>query len=138
MHESLPYPYCTHAMLCTMHVIFGIHIALSLHPYQSRAEALNTDCSRFYAKCTAVTKAHAACPRPKSFVRRCTSETILTSADAACRRPVSFLRMMHHCASLHHGNMIVSSGSGPMQYCFVIHGLPMEALLEVRRAPYQD
>ena len=35
--------------------------------------------------------------RPKSFVRRCTSETILTSADAACRRPVSFLRMMHHC-----------------------------------------
>ena len=45
----------------------------------------------------AVTKAHAACRRPKSFVRRCTSETILTSADAACRRPVSFLRMMHHC-----------------------------------------
>ena len=45
----------------------------------------------------AVTKAHVACRRPKSFVRRCTSETILTSADAACRRPVSFLRMMHHC-----------------------------------------
>ena len=44
-----------------------------------------------------LTKAHAACRRPKSFVRRCTSETILTSADAACRRPVSFLRMMHHC-----------------------------------------
>ena len=36
----------------------------------------------------AVTKAHAACRRPKSFVRRCTSETILPSADAACRRPL--------------------------------------------------
>ena len=45
----------------------------------------------------AVTKAHAACRRPKSFVRRCTSETILTSAYAARQRPVSFLRMMHHC-----------------------------------------
>ena len=50
LHESLPYPYCTHAMLCTMHVFFDIHIALSLHPDQSWAEALNTDCSRFYAQ----------------------------------------------------------------------------------------
>ena len=78
MHESLPYPYCTHAMLCTMHVFSAF-----IWP--------------FHCIHIAVTKAHAACRRPKSFVRRCTSETILTSADAACRRPVSFLRMMHHC-----------------------------------------
>ena len=51
LHESLPYPYCAHAILCTMHVFFfGTHIALSLHPDQSWAEALNTDCSRFYAQ----------------------------------------------------------------------------------------
>ena len=31
-------------------MFFGIHIALSLHPDQSWAEALNTDCSRFYAQ----------------------------------------------------------------------------------------
>ena len=44
-----------------------------------------------------VTKAHASCRRPKSFLRRCTCETILSSADAACRGAVSFLGMMHHC-----------------------------------------
>ena len=74
--QSLPYTYCTYAMLCTMHVFSAF-----IWP--------------FHCIHIAVTKAHAACRRPKSFVRRCTSETILTSADAACRRPVSFLRMMH-------------------------------------------
>ena len=76
--ESLPYTYCTHAKMCTMHVFWAFRWP-------------------FHCIHIAVTKAHAACRRPKSFVRRCTSETILTSADAACRRPVSFLRMMHHC-----------------------------------------
>ena len=76
--QSLPYTYCTYAMLCTMHVFSAF-----IWP--------------FHCIHIAVTKAHVACRRPKSFVRRCTSETILTSADAACRRPVSFLRMMHHC-----------------------------------------
>ena len=52
---------------------------------------------RFHCIHIGVTKAHAACRRRKSFVGRCTSETIVTSADAACRRHVSFLRMMHHC-----------------------------------------
>ena len=75
-HESLPYTYCTHAMLCTMHVFSAF-----IWP--------------FHCIHIALTKDHAACRRPKSFVRRCTSETILTSADAACGRPVSFLRMMH-------------------------------------------
>ena len=76
--QSLPYTHCTYAMLCTMHVFSAF-----IWP--------------FHCIHIAVTKAHVACRRPKSFVRRCTSETILTSADAACRRPVSFQRIMHHC-----------------------------------------
>ena len=59
-------------MLSTMHVFFGISAFILF----------------FHSIHIGVTKAHAACRRPKSFLR--------IDADAACRRPVSFLRMMHH------------------------------------------
>ena len=57
MHEYLPYPNCTHAMLCTM--------PFCRHSY---CPSLHSDLSRCTAE-TIVLLANAACRRPLSFLR---------------------------------------------------------------------
>ena len=71
------------------------------------------------------------------------STTVAVSTPAACRRQWPCLRSYAHTLYV---TTMVSSDVHPKDAIvngvevnnFVIHGLPMEALLEARRAPHQD